>query len=44
VSFAPIAGAKSAGDDLELPHVKDLVKDAPNVDADGHLGPEEEGR
>jgi len=42
LTFAPIAGATNAGDDLQLPYTKDLVKDAPNVDADGHLEPEEE--
>ncbi|MDQ6698462.1 MAG: PRC and DUF2382 domain-containing protein [Actinomycetota bacterium] len=42
LSFAPISGATNAGDDLQLPYTKDLVKDAPNVDADGHLEPDEE--
>jgi len=42
LTFAPIAGATTAGDDLQLPYTKDLVKDAPNVDADGHLEPEEQ--
>ena len=42
LTFAPLSGATSAGDDLQLPYAKDLVKDAPNVDADGHLEPEEE--
>jgi stress response protein YsnF len=42
VSFAPIAGAAFAGDDLQLGYSKDLVKDAPKADADGQLSTEEE--
>jgi uncharacterized protein (TIGR02271 family) len=42
VSFAPIAGASFVGDDLQLDCPKSLVKDAPNVDADGQLSPDEE--
>jgi uncharacterized protein (TIGR02271 family) len=42
LTFAPLTGATSAGDDLQLPYTKDLVKDAPRVDADGHLEPDEE--
>jgi len=36
-SFAPLQGATSRGDDLVLAVTKDQVKDAPNVDDDGHL-------
>jgi uncharacterized protein (TIGR02271 family) len=36
-SFAPLYGSSVAGDDLKLAVSKDQVKDAPNVDADGHL-------
>lgn len=36
-SFAPLQGSRVNGDDLQLAVSKDLVKDAPNVDADGHL-------
>jgi uncharacterized protein (TIGR02271 family) len=36
-SFAPLQGARRNGDDLQLAVSKDLVKDAPKVDADGHL-------
>jgi uncharacterized protein (TIGR02271 family) len=42
VSFAPIAGAAFAGDDLQLAYSKDLVKDAPKADADGQLSSDEE--
>ncbi|CAN5874917.1 PRC and DUF2382 domain-containing protein [soil metagenome] len=41
-SFAPIAGAQNSGDDLQLAFTKDQVKDAPKVDPDGHLEPDEE--
>lgn len=41
-SFAPIAGAKNSGDQLQLAFTKDQVKDAPKVDPDGHLEPDEE--
>jgi len=44
LSFAPIAGSSASGDDLRLPFTKTQVKDAPNVDADGHLEPDEEAR
>jgi uncharacterized protein (TIGR02271 family) len=44
VSFVPIRDASAEGDDVRVSHDKDLVKDAPNVDADGELSPEEERR
>lgn len=44
VSFAPIAGATADGDRLRLRWPKDVVKDAPRAEADGHLSPEEEQR
>jgi uncharacterized protein (TIGR02271 family) len=44
VTFAPIAGSSPHGDDLQLAYDKDLVKDAPNCEADGHLSEEEERR
>ncbi|MGI8710114.1 MAG: YsnF/AvaK domain-containing protein [Acidimicrobiales bacterium] len=40
----PIAGAAADGDDLKVAYAKSLVKDAPKVDADGELEPEEEAR
>jgi len=42
LSFVPLEGAAADGDDLRLPYPKDLVKDAPHADPDGHLEPEEE--
>jgi uncharacterized protein (TIGR02271 family) len=44
VSFVPIQDAAPAGDDLRVSYAKDQVKDAPNVDPDGELSPEEERR
>jgi len=42
VSFVPLAGAQSSGDDVVVAYDKALVKDAPKAEADGHLSPEEE--
>lgn len=41
-SFAPLEGHRFDGDDLVLAHSKDVVKDAPRVDADGHISEAEE--
>ncbi|MFI7482380.1 DUF2382 domain-containing protein [Kocuria sp. M1R5S2] len=41
-SFVPVEGAQQDGDRFVLPYTKDVVKDAPNVDADQHLSPAEE--
>ena len=42
-TFVPVQGADLAGDGrLTLAYDKAMVKDAPNVDEDGHLSPEEE--
>ncbi|WP_461189436.1 DUF2382 domain-containing protein [Arthrobacter sp. Z4-13] len=43
-SFVPVEGAHNQGDDLVVPYTKDHIKDAPRVDVDGHLTPEEEDR
>lgn len=43
-TFVPVEGARSEGEDLVVPYTKEHVKDAPRVDADGHLTPEEEER
>jgi len=43
-SFVPVEGSHSQGDDLVVPYSKEHVKDAPRVDVDGHLTPEEEDR
>jgi sporulation protein YlmC with PRC-barrel domain len=44
VTFVPIHDASPAGDDLRVSYEKGQVKDAPNVDPDGELSPEEERR
>ena len=41
-SFVPVADANSTGDGVTVPYDKDKVKNAPNVDADGHISPEQE--
>jgi uncharacterized protein (TIGR02271 family) len=42
-SFVPLRGAEVTSDgDLRVAHGKDKVKDAPNVDEDGHLEPDQE--
>lgn len=43
-SFVPLEGARAEGDDILVPYTKDQVRDAPRVDADGHLEPAEEER
>lgn len=43
VSFVPLEGARYGDDDtLHVAHSKDLVKNAPNMDQDGDLSPQEE--
>ena len=41
-SFVPLSGASLSGSDIVVTYDKATVKDAPRVDADGHLTPEEE--
>src|SRR3954463_14552280 len=41
-TFVPLSEARADGDVLQVPFGKDLVKDAPNVDPDTQLAPEEE--
>jgi uncharacterized protein (TIGR02271 family) len=36
-SFAPLYGSQASGDSLQLAVSKDMVKDAPSVDTDGHI-------
>lgn len=43
-TFVPLEGARFEGEDIVVPYSKDLVKDAPHVDIDGHLEPAEEDR
>jgi uncharacterized protein (TIGR02271 family) len=44
VSFVPIHETATDGDDFRVDYEKGLVKDAPNIDPDGELSPEEERR
>lgn len=41
-SLVPLRGHRLEGDELRLAFSKDRIKDAPNVDADAHLSPEEQ--
>jgi stress response protein YsnF len=41
-TFVPLSEARPDGDVLQVPFGKDMVKDAPNVDPDTQLSPEEE--
>jgi uncharacterized protein (TIGR02271 family) len=41
-SFVPIREADLTGDGLRVPVSKEKVKDAPKIDTDGHLSPDEE--
>ena len=41
-TFVPIAQASAFGDQVQVPFEKQRVKDAPNIDPDGHLSEQEE--
>ncbi|MBB3086961.1 DUF2382 domain-containing protein [Geodermatophilus sabuli] len=41
-SFVPLRNADLTDDGLRVPVSKDAVKDAPKIDTDGHLSPQEE--
>lgn len=41
-TFVPLAGAQVRGLELHVPFTKDVIKDAPRVDADEHLATEQE--
>lgn len=43
-SFVPLASARLHDGHVVVPYGKDVVKDAPNAEHDGHLSPEEEAR
>src|SRR3954454_10921814 len=43
-SFVPVADAQLDAGEVRLGYAKDQIKDAPNVDADGALSPDEEQR
>jgi uncharacterized protein (TIGR02271 family) len=44
VNLVPLEGATPAGNQIRLAYDKATIKDAPNVEADGELSPEEERR
>ena len=41
-TFVPLAQANPSGDQVQVPYEKQLVKDAPNMEPDGHLSEAEE--
>jgi len=41
-TFVPLAQATDAGDSVQVPYEKQLVKDAPNINPDSHLSEQEE--
>jgi uncharacterized protein (TIGR02271 family) len=41
-NFVPLRDADASGDTVTIPYTKDMVKDAPNMAADGHLSEDEE--
>src|SRR5512132_3778643 len=41
-TFVPLAEAREVGDELQVPHQRLQVKQAPNIDPDGHLSEAEE--
>ncbi|GGQ10694.1 PRC and DUF2382 domain-containing protein [Streptomyces roseolilacinus] len=43
-TFVPLAGARRQDGQLHVPYTKDMVKDAPRLDADEHLDSTEEQR
>ncbi|GAA1123194.1 PRC and DUF2382 domain-containing protein [Citricoccus alkalitolerans] len=43
-TFVPVSEATRNQDGLQVPFDKAFIKDAPNIDADGSLSPEEESR
>jgi uncharacterized protein (TIGR02271 family) len=43
-SFVPLQGADVEGHDVRVPYSKAQVKDAPRIESDGNLSPEEEDR
>jgi hypothetical protein len=43
-SFVPLAEATQVGDQIQVPHQRTVVKDAPNIEADGQLSEAEEAQ
>ena len=41
-TFVPLADAREVGDELQVPHQRTLVKQAPNIEPDGQLSAAEE--
>jgi uncharacterized protein (TIGR02271 family) len=41
-TFVPLAQASASGGQVQVPYQKQLMKDAPNMDPDGHLSEQEE--
>lgn len=41
-SFVPLKGAVLRGDDVAVTYGKDIVKEAPRIEAEGHLNAEQE--
>ena len=41
-SFVPLRDATVRGGEIHVPHTKDKIKDAPNIDADAHVSEAEE--
>ena len=41
-TFVPLAQANPSGDNVQVPYEKQLIKDAPKMDPDGHLSEQEE--
>lgn len=41
-TFVPLSGGETSEGQVRVPYSKDFVKDAPRVDAGGHLGPQQE--
>ena len=41
-TFVPLREVSGSGEDLNVPFTKEKVKNAPNVDADGHISADEE--
>lgn len=41
-TFIPLNDAKLKGEEIHVPYEKDFVKDAPNIDEDSELSPEQE--
>jgi uncharacterized protein (TIGR02271 family) len=41
-TFVPLADAEVQANRIKVPYTKSFVKDAPNIDEDGHLSPDQE--